>query len=163
MKRIVLFISSLQKGGSERVMVNLAEYFHRRRYDVILVTQYRLEEEYPISPEIRRVCSEPDESALQGGRIRNFCVRFGALREIWNAYKPDVILSFLGKNNLMAVATAAFLPSKVAVSVRGEPTMEYEGRLMQMIARFVFRFSDGVVLQTEGARAFFQRQFRKRA
>ena len=72
---------------------------------MILVTQYRLEEEYPISPEIRRVCSEPDESALQGGRIRNFCVRFGALREIWNAYKPDVILSFLGKNNLMAVAT----------------------------------------------------------
>ena len=48
MKRIVLFISSLQKGGSERVMVNLAEYFHRKRYDVILVTQYRLEEEYPI-------------------------------------------------------------------------------------------------------------------
>ena len=163
MKRIVLFISSLQKGGSERVMVNLAEYFHRRRYDVILVTQYRLEEEYPISPEIRRVCSEPDESALQGGRIRNFCVRFGALREIWNAYKPDVILSFLGKNNLMAVATAAFLPSKVAVSVRGEPTMEYEGRLMQMIARFVFRFSDGVVLQTEGARAFFPKAVQKKS
>lgn len=163
MKRIVLFISSLQKGGSERVMVNLAEYFHRKRYDVILVTQYRLEEEYPISPEIRRVYSEPDESALQGGRIRNFCVRFGALREIWSAYKPDVILSFLGKNNLMAVATAAFLPSKVAVSVRGEPTMEYEGRLMQMIARFVFRFADGVVLQTEGARAFFPKAVQKKS
>ena len=163
MKRIVLFISSLQKGGSERVMVNLAEYFHRKRYDVILVTQYRLEEEYPISPEIRRVYSEPDESALQGGRIRNFCVRFGALREIWSAYKPDVILSFLGKNNLMAVATAAFLPSKVAVSVRGEPTMEYEGRLMQMIARFVFRFADGVVLQTEGARTFFPKAVQKKS
>ncbi len=163
MKRIVLFISSLQKGGSERVMVNLAEYFHRKRYDVILVTQYRLEEEYPISPEIRGVYSEPDESALQGGRIRNFCVRFGALREIWSAYKPDVILSFLGKNNLMAVATAAFLPSKVAVSVRGEPTMEYEGRLMQMIARFVFRFADGVVLQTEGARAFFPKAVQKKS
>lgn len=144
-------------------MVNLAEYFHRKRYDVILVTQYRLEEEYPISPEIRRVYSEPDESALQGGRIRNFCVRFGALREIWSAYKPDVILSFLGKNNLMAVATAAFLPSKVAVSVRGEPTMEYEGRLMQMIARFVFRFADGVVLQTEGARAFFPKAVQKKS
>ena len=129
---------------------------------MILVTQYRLEEEYPIAPEIRRVCSEPDESALQGGRIRNFCVRFGALREIWNAYKPDVILSFLGKNNLMAVATAAFLPSKVAVSVRGEPTMEYEGRLMQMIARFVFRFSYGVVLQSEGARPFFQKEVQKK-
>lgn len=163
MKRIALFISSLQQGGSERVMVNLAEYFHKMRYDVILVTQYRLEKEYHISPEIRRVYSEPDESLLQGGRIRNFCVRFSVLREIWNAYKPDVILSFLGKNNLMAVATAAFLPSKVAVSVRGEPTMEYEGRLMQLIAKFVFRFADGVVLQTEGARVFFPKSVRRKS
>ncbi|MDE7479063.1 MAG: glycosyltransferase [Lachnospiraceae bacterium] len=163
MKRIVLFISSLQKGGSERVMVNLAEYFREKKYDVILVTQYKKENEYSILPEIRRVYSEPDESLLQGGRIRNFFVRFNTLRNIWNAYRPDVILSFLGKNNLMAVATAAFLPSKVAVSVRGEPTMEYEGKIMQLIAKFVFRFADGVVLQTEQARAFFPKSVRKKS
>lgn len=154
MKRIILFISSLQKGGSERVMVNLAEYFHEKRYDVILVTQYQRENEYKILPEIRRVYSEPEETMLTGGRIRNFCVRYQTLRSIWKAYKPDVVLSFLGKNNLMAVAAAAFLPTKVAVSVRGEPTMEYEGRLMQLLARLVFRFADGVVLQTERARVF---------
>lgn len=163
MKRIALFISSLQKGGSERVMVNLAEYFHARKYDVILVTQYKMETEYSISPEIRRVYSEPDETLLQGGRFGNFCARFGALRNIWKAYKPDVILAFLGKNNLMAVATAAFLPSKVAVSVRGDPTMEYEGKLMQLIAKVVFRFADGVVLQTEGARAFFPGSVREKS
>lgn len=163
MKRIALFIGSLQKGGSERVMVNLAEYFHQKKYDVILVTQYQLENEYNISPEIRRVYSEPDEFQLQGGRVKNFWVRFGTLREIWKAYKPDVILAFLGKNNLMAVATAAFLPSKVAVSVRGEPTMEYEGRLMQWIAKRVFRFADGVVLQTQQARAFFPKAVRKKS
>lgn len=163
MKRIALFISSLQKGGSERVMANLAEYFHDKKYDVILVTQYQLENEYRISPEIRRVYSEPDEFLLQGGRIKNFCVRFNTLREIWKAYKPDVILSFLGKNNLMAVAAAAFLPSKVAVSVRGEPTMEYEGRLLQLIAKLVFRFADGAVFQTEQARAFFSKSVRKKS
>lgn len=163
MKRIVLFISSLQKGGSERVMVNLAEYFHEKKYDVILVTQYQKENEYSISSEIRRVYSEPDESMLRGGRFHNFCVRFRMLRKIWNAYRPDVILSFLGKNNLMAVATAAYLPSKVAVSVRGEPTMEYEGKLMQLIVKFVFRFADGVVLQTERARAFFPKSVRKKS
>ena len=163
MKRIALFISSLQKGGSERVIANLAVYFRERNYDVVLVTQYKKENEYSIPPEIRRVYSEPDESMLQGGRIRNFFVRFGALRDIWNAYKPDVILSFLGKNNLMAVATAAFLPSKTVVSVRGEPTMEYEGRWMQMIAKIVFRFADGVVLQTDRARAFFPKAVRKKS
>lgn len=61
MKRIALYIGSLQKGGSERVMVNLAEYFHKRKYDVILVTQYKRENEYYVSPEIRRVYSEPEE------------------------------------------------------------------------------------------------------
>lgn len=163
MKRIILFISSLQKGGSERVMVNLAEYFQEQKYDVILVTQYQREKEYCISPKIRRVYSEPDESMLDGGRIRNFCVRFRTLRNLWKTYKPDVILSFLGKNNLMAVAAAAFLPIKVAVSVRGEPTMEYQGKFMQFIAKTVFRFADGVILQTEQAGQFFPRAVRRKS
>lgn len=72
MKRIILFISSLQKGGSERVMVNLAEYFHEKRYDVILVTQYQRENEYKILPEIRRVYSEPEETMLTGGENPEF-------------------------------------------------------------------------------------------
>ena len=163
MKRIALFISSLQKGGSERVMVNLAEYLHKNRYEVILVTQYKKEVEYDLSPEIRRVYSEPDEHELQGGRIHNFVVRFQKLRSIWQAYKPDVILSFLGKNNLMAIATSAFLPAKVAVSVRGEPTMEYEGKFMQFLARWMFLFADGIVLQTKQACEFFPKMVQKKA
>ncbi len=163
MKRIALFISSLQKGGSERVMVNLAEYFHKQKYDVILITQYKRENEYDITPEIRRVYSEPEEELLQGGRVKNFMVRFSTLRNIWKAYKPDVILSFLGKNNLMAVATSAFLPSKTVVSVRGEPTMEYEGRLMQTMAKLVFRFADGVVFQTKQAGEFFPKAVRRKS
>lgn len=163
MKRIALFISSFQRGGAERVMANLAKYLNEKKYDVILVTQYKRENEYEIPPELRRLYSEPDESQLQGGRVKNFCVRFRTLRNIWKAYKPDVILAFLGKNNLMAIATAAFLPPKVAVSVRGEPSMEYEGKLMQFIAKFVFRFADGVILQTKRARAFFPGAVRRKS
>lgn len=163
MKRIALFINSLQKGGAERVMANLAMYFHEKKYDVILVTQYKKEIEYSIPPEIRRVYSEPDESLLQGGRVHNFYVRARTLREIWRAYKPDVILTFLGKNNLMAIMTALFLPSKVVVSVRGEPTREYRGNAMSRIAKFLFCFADGVVLQTAQARAFFPRAVQKKS
>ncbi len=163
MKRVALFISSLQKGGSERVMVNLAEYLHKNHYDVILVTQYKKEAEYDILPEIRRVYSEPEEHELKGGRIHNFIARFRKLRGIWKSYKPDVILSFLGKNNLMAIMTAAFLPTRVAVSVRGEPTLEYEGKLMQLLAKGLFLFADGIVLQTKRAYAFFPKVVQKKA
>lgn len=162
MKRIALFISSLQKGGSERVMVNLAEYFYKNQYEVILVTQYKQDLEYDILPEIRRVYSEPEEHELQGGRIHNFCVRFSALRKIWKAYKPDVILSFLGKNNLMAIGTSFSLPTKVVVSMRGEPTMEYEGRLMRFLAKSMFGLADGVILQTKQAGLFLPKWVRKK-
>jgi len=163
MKRIILFINSLQKGGSERVMVNLAGYFQKQHYDTILVTQYKKENEYVLPDGVTRIYSEPAQEALTGGRIRNFCIRFKTLRAIWKEYKPDVILSFLGKNNLMAIATSAFLPAKVAVSVRGEPTMEYEGRLMRFLAKFLFRFADGVILQTKRAAQFFPKAVRKRS
>lgn len=163
MKRIALFINSLQKGGSERVMVNLAEYFHNQGYDVILITQYQRDNEYAISAKIRRIYSEPEPEELTGGRIKNFCIRFRTLRNIWKQYKPDIILSFLGKNNLMAISTAAFLPSKVAVSVRGEPTMEYENGLMQLLAKFIFRFADGVILQTERAKEFFPKAVQRKS
>lgn len=144
-------------------MVNLAEYFHNQGYDVILVTQYQRDNEYAISAKIRRIYSEPEPEELTGGRIKNFCLRFRTLRNIWKQYKPDIILSFLGKNNLMAIATAAFLPSKVAVSVRGEPTMEYENGLMQFLAKFIFRFADGVILQTERAKEFFPKAVQRKS
>lgn len=161
--KMALFISSLQKGGSERVMVNLAQYFYKNKYDVVLVTQYKKEVEYEINSEIRRIYSEPPEEMLRGSRIHNFKTRFQYLRNIWKTEKPDVILAFLGKNNLMAIATSRFLPVKVAVSVRGEPTMEYEGKGMQLLAKWMFRLADGVILQTKQARAFFPKTVQKKS
>ncbi len=163
MRRIALFINSLQKGGSERVMANLAEYFYGKGYEVILVTQYKKEVEYEIPAGIRRVYSEPEEERLQGGRLHNFLERFHTLRGIWKAYKPDVVLSFLGKNNLMAILAAAFLPVKTAVSVRGEPTMEYEGSKMQAVAKLLFSHANGVILQTGQAKAFFPKRVQQKA
>lgn len=163
MKKIALFIGSLQKGGSERVMVNLAEHFHRSGYRVLLVTQYRREVEYDICGDIERVYSEPAPEKLTNSRIRNFIVRFRTLRAIWKEFQPDVILSFLGKNNMMAVMTSFFLPAKVAVSVRGEPSMEYPGKGMRFLAGFLFRFADGVVLQTQRCLSFFPAGVRKKA
>lgn len=163
MKKIALFISSLQKGGSERVMVNLAEYFNSSKYEVILVTQYKRDNEYDVPNGVKRIYSEPDLNELPGNRIGNFVVRYKALRRIWKEHKPDVIMSFLGKNNMMAIITSAFLPVKVAVSVRGEPTMEYEGRLMQMISKLLFGFADAVILQTKQAKEFFPKRVKKKA
>lgn len=43
-----MYIGSLQKGGAERVMCNLADYFFEQGYRVTLVTTYMAPEEYDV-------------------------------------------------------------------------------------------------------------------
>lgn len=162
-KTIAMYISSLQKGGAERVIANLANYFCKQGYRVVLVTTRIAKEEYEVQESIVRRISEPSANQLAGGRISNFIVRFRTLRKIWKEENPDVVLSFIGKNNLMAILTSRFLKIPVAVSVRGEPSMEYYNRWMRFAARHLFKAADGVILQTRQCFQFFPKKVRDKA
>ena len=162
-KKIALYISSLRRGGAERVMANLAGYFYREGYQVLMVTTRREETEYEIPEGIVRRISEPTSGELCGGRLSNFKKRFSRLREIWKEEKPDVILSFIGKNNMMAILTSRGLKIPVAVSVRGEPMEEYYNKGLRLMARQLFRLAQGVILQTGRSRAFFPKGVQKKA
>ena len=160
---IAMSISSLTKGGAERVMVNLAEHFVSEGHQVTIVTQYRKENEYAISPQIKRVISDIEGEEISKSRILNFVRRFRKLRGIWKAEKPDMILSFIGKNNMMAVLTSRGLSIPVAVSVRGEPKEEYYNGILRFGAKVLFGFAEGVILQTRRCFDFFPDRVKKNA
>lgn len=160
---IALFIGALRRGGSERVLVNLAEYLNARGMRVTMVNQYEGQDQYALSSRIGRVYSEIPAEEISRSRVLNFVRRFRRLRRIWKENRPDVILSFIGKNNLMAILTSRFLGIPVAVSVRGEPREEYGGRLMRLLAYLCFPLADGVIAQTEQARDFFPKRVRRKA
>ncbi len=161
--RIAMMIASLRKGGAERVMANLADFFVGHGHEVILVTQYEKENEYLVNPKVNRILCELTKEELTDNRIVNFCRRFLKLRGIWKSQKPDVILSFIGKNNIMTIMTSRLLNIPVAVSVRAEPGEEYPGTFMRLLARNLFRFADKVILQTKECFAFFPSGVQKKA
>lgn len=160
---VALYISSMCKGGAERVIANLARHFADKGYRVILVTTHQREEEYEVPATVKRLISEPSDEELQGGRIHNFTARFQKLRNVWKEEKPDVIVSFIGKNNMMAILTSRGLNIPVAVSVRGEPSEEYYSNLLRLAAKVLFRMADGVILQTKRCMDFFPLAIRKKA
>ena len=160
---IAMLIGALTKGGAERVMVNLADYFAGRGYQVTMVTQYQKENEYSLNPKVKRIISDITEEETTKNRIVNFKRRFCKLRNIWKKEKPDVILSFIGKNNMMAILTSRFLNIPVAVSVRAEPNEEYYNGWMRFAARHLFALAGGVVLQTRRCFDFFPEKVRKKA
>lgn len=191
-KHIVMYIGSLCKGGAERVMSNLAEYFFSEGYKVTFVTTYVEDDEYDlphaawkvvpeggnvtaISPRGQKRCLEvrdDDESigrvfsALtseeSSGRIANVFKRVSKLRRIFKEQNPDIILSFLGKNNIMAICAGKKLGIPVVVSVRSNPSREYKGRGLKLGMKYFFPKAAGVVVQTTGARDYFNESIRKK-
>jgi len=152
---IAIYVNSLKKNGTERVVANLMEFLVGKGYRITLVTPYVRENEFTLNPAVKRIISEINAAEITPSRIRNLCRRFMKLRRIWQSEKPEVILSFIGLDNVMALLSSRFLPLRMVAAVRGPPDVEYASRRLRIIARFVYRFADGVLLQTENSRAFF--------
>lgn len=162
-KHVVLFISALRKGGAERVMVNLAGFLHGKGIQVTMVTQYLCENEYELPEGIPRLFSEITEEEKTGRRMGDLLARHRKLRRIWKELHPDCILSFIGKNNIMAVQASLFTGIPVVVSVRGEPGSEYYSKMMRLMAKTLFLAAAGVIVQTHDAMNFFPPYIQKKA
>lgn len=160
---VAMLIGALYKGGAEHVLVNLADYMISQGHKVTVVTQYIKENEYELNRSARRVLCDITEKETTKSRCVNFKRRFCKLRNIWKQEKPDVILSFIGKNNIMAIMTSVGLGIPVAVSVRSEPAREYYNPLLKFLAKHLFGYAAGVVLQTKASMDFFPQNVRKKA
>ncbi len=164
MKRtIVFYIATLTRGGAERVIVNLANYFCREGYQVYLVTLEPDEGLYPIDADVRQVVLTDRAGSGIFGRIRNAAGRITGVRRILVKTQAAALVSFLGKTNLRAILAGLFLPTKVFVSVRSAPAREYPAGLHRWLAKGLFCLADGIVFQSEGARDFFPKAVRRKA
>ena len=162
-KSIAFYIGGLCIGGAERVICNLAEYFYGEGYRVTMVTKVRDEKEYELNLGIKRIIADITPEEETASRIRNLFARIAKLKRIWKEVKPDVIVSFIRKNNLMAIASAAPLGIPVVVSVRSAPERELKGFGFKTISFLLFRQAAGVVLQTREAYNFFPGYIRAKA
>lgn len=162
-KKIAFYIGSLRKGGAERVFVNLADYFRREGWEVVMVTQYRVEEEYDLPKGVGRILSDIEAAKVTKSRLLNFFRRLNRLHVIWKEQKADLVLSCIGKNNFMTVVSVMGTKTKAVVSVVGEAKEEYPTRMMRMLANLLFPAAAGVVLQTEASKRFFYKKVVERA
>lgn len=161
-KSIVLYLADLTKGGTQRVAVNLAEYLHSRGHKVTLATTYQLENEYTHSEAIARVLTDAPADALGKGRIADFMTRLNCIKKAFTDVNADIVLSFIGKNNMMAILATMNTNIKCFVAVRGEPTEEYYSRALRLISKTLFAKADGVILQTRKSMEYFPKMVRRK-
>lgn len=161
--KLLFYIDSMQKGGANRVMANLTDYFANSGYDVVLVNDIlsgQGEPEYTVNPLVKRVILDVQNTSRSSSNLK----RIAKLRELIKAEKPDSVVSFMGPPNIRMLLASALLKCRTVVSVRNDPTKEYGvSWIKRMIANAVFLLADGCVFQTEDASLYFSRWVRRKS
>ena len=164
MKKIILYIDNMNRGGAQRVMSNLADYFAGKGEKVILVNDYPADGKrstYEISNPVERVYLR---NSYTKDPIANSLGRATKLRSLIKREAPDVVLSFLGGPNIRMLVAAVGLKVKKIVSVRNDPNKEYgTNPLKKAFVRKLFARADGCVFQTEDAAQYFSPKARAKS
>ena len=156
MRKVIFYIDNMNRGGAQRVMTNLCEYYAEKGVQVLLVNDYPSDGKrptYELSESVNRIYLQP---GYVRNPISNNIKRVFALRKILKNEKPDLAMSFLGGPNIRLLLGAMGLKQKVTVSVRNDPTREYAASgIKKLLARKIFERADGCVFQTEEAKSYF--------
>ena len=160
-KTLMFYINSLNRGGAQRVLVQLAGRFADAGWHSVLVTSFVSEDEYPVPPGVERISIDRGQ-LRESSFLRNFS-RIAALRALLRQIRPAALISFMAEPNFRAVLAARGLPVKTIVSVRNDPKREYGSRSARFVGQHILPRADGCVFQTREAMAWFPEAFQKKS
>ena len=163
MRKIILYIDSMKKGGANRVMANLADYFKEKGIDVILVNDIVSNDdvpEYEVNTSVKRIILNESGTNAVVSNLK----RIKKLRKVILEEKPDCVLSFMGPPNVRMLLASVLLPCRKIVSVRNDPNREYgENIIKKFMTNCLFLLANGCVFQTEDASKYFFNRIRRKS
>lgn len=149
----------MERGGAQRVLLNLMEHYVSRDADVVLVNDFGLDSnvsQYNIPNKVIRYYLR---DSLNGNKILKNIERVINLRKIVKKENPNVVLSFLGGCNKRMLISTIGIKTRKIVSIRNDPNYEYaKGGISKLFARNLFKLADGVVFQTKEASDYFPKR-----
>lgn len=163
---ILLVTGSLQGGGAERVLSDMANYWAKRGWAVAFATWSGAEvsDFYELDRRVNRVRLDVATfSSSIVGKIRSSLLRISALRKLLLDLQPDIVLSFIHTSNVLTILAAAGLKMKVVVSERMEPSVDPTiSSSWKLLRRFSYAWSDEIVVQSKDAERWIRRYCRKK-
>lgn len=155
MQKIAFHLNSLQQGGAERVVSNLANRFAKEGYEVVIATEWYGTDEFALDQKVRRVHVGLTKEDEDRSRISKMLRRIWYLRRFMKKEKPDVIVAFTRGVLYRALAAGIGTGIPVVISVRTDPVGHYDKKADKLRIPLLFPHAAGCVFQTEGAKAFF--------
>lgn len=153
--KIMLVSGTLQAGGAERVMSDMANYWENKGWRVTLATWTGPEilDFYKLNSGVERIwlnVNTPNKTIID--KMKANILRVFKLRRILSDSQPDAVLSFIDIPNMLTIMATMGLKVRVVVSERIHPAyyfgIAWPWRLLRKV---VYRWADAVVAQTYDA------------
>jgi glycosyltransferase involved in cell wall biosynthesis len=141
-------IANLEKGGAQRVMLNLCHSL-KNKHTIEIIALRESEIGYPIDNIFVRVLKK---NQMSNRFLRFFNLR-SQLKEILMNENYDGVISFLPEANFMICSIKDH--SFKIINVRNDPTIEYKG-IYYPLMRYFYPKTNHCVVQTEKIKQYFE-------
>jgi glycosyltransferase involved in cell wall biosynthesis len=156
--RLTLVIHSLQGGGAERVLTTLANTWAAASWQVTLLSfdDGTMPPSYELDARVNHIALDiAGQSASKFAAVAENLYRVHRLRQAIRASRPDVVLSFMDRTNVLTILSTRGLGVRVVVSERSDPLMNNPGPIWSSLRRVAYPFADALVVQSQGAFDYF--------
>ena len=153
---ILFCLGSMDKGGAERVISNMANNLILNN-NVSIVTTVNRKSEYYLKDEISIFSLDEDEKRTSNIK------RIIKLRDIIKNVKPNIIISFQPEPSFRILALKIFNKIPTIVSVRNDPKIEYKNIKRKIFMKMLYPLADGYVFQTEEAKQYFSKKIQDKS
>ncbi len=153
MKKVFFILGSMRRGGAERVVSILADHYAAKGWDVSVFMLLNGECGYPLNPSVKLI-----DLSGSGSRIGRVPVWIWGLRKHMRIEKPNVVLSFVARINILVLLAAKGLRQRVIVSERNDPVKDGRSGLVRLAVNLLYPEASGIVFQTERAKRYFKKQ-----
>jgi glycosyltransferase involved in cell wall biosynthesis len=153
---ILLVISHLDRGGSQRVLTTLANAWTRRGQKVSILTFEGTEGDFfPLSPEIERIVVPfipAQRTFLRLGGLIRVTQWLLALRRAIRKTGAPIVVSFVCSTNIKVILACFGLPRmRLVISERNDPMRQQLETRWETRRRWLYRFADVVTANSRDA------------
>ena len=156
-RKITLVVSSLKCGGAERVAIILAQGFIDRGHQVSVVTLAAKETDfYQLPKDAERIAlGVMKASPTPFDAVRNNLQRFLALRRAIQVINPDLVISFVARENILTLISLWQTNYPVIVTEHNDQRFRSCGQPWEQIRHIVYPWAAQVVSVSEGVNHYF--------
>jgi len=156
---VVLVIGDLGPGGTQRVVMTLANAWHETGTTVAIVTLSAPESDFfrPHSGIPRHAIGQTGESGSVLQAMLSNIRRIFALRRILKDMGSTTVVAFIGSTNVLTVIAALGLATRVVISERNDPGKQPVGLAWRVLRRLFYPMADLVTANSHAAMEYLKR------